>query len=152
MVRMYIERTKKGPAMWEKGGGLSECGESTIIAGKDGRPKKPIRRGCLANCRHALIPVEEGDYIINAFHNDAFHDMVEDCDITIYRITGFEEYRGERYAVAEYFNDKCNYLEQICYDYPEWEEPLPAFLEDAVRAAMEKATCYHCREPHFAII
>lgn len=31
----------------------------------------------------------------------------------------------------------------------EWDN-LPQFLEDAVEAAMEKATCYHCREPHFA--
>ena len=152
MVRMYIERTKKGGyAMWEKGGGLSDRGESTIIAGKDGRPKKPIRRGCLANGEHALIPVEEGDYIINAFHNDAFHNVEGDCDITIYKITGFEEFKGEKYAVVEYCNGKCNMMDQICYECDEWEEPLPAFLEDAVQAAMEKATCYHCREPHFAI-
>ena len=146
MVRMYIERTKKGPAMWEKGGGLSECGEVTIIANKDGRPKKPIRRGCLANCRHALILIEEGDYIINAFHN------MEDFSISIYKVVGFEVFKGEEYAVAEYCNGKADMEHQICYGMPEWDEPLPAFLEDAVQAAMEKATCYHCREPHFAII
>ena len=131
--------------MWEEGGGLSECGESTIIAGKDGRPKKAVRRGQLACGRHALIPVEEGDYIINAFHN------MEDFSITIHKILGFEEEvkEGETYAVVEYYNGKADMEHQICYGLPEWDSPLPTFLEAAVQAAMEKATCYHCREPHY---
>lgn len=147
MIKMTIERTEEGyPAMWEKGGGFSDGGEVTIIAGKDGRPKKAVRRGQLACCRHALIPIEEGDYIINAFH------YREDFDITIYRVTGFEEKEEETYAIVEWNNEKYDMEHQICYGAPEWDEPLPAFLENAVQAAMAKATCYHCREPHFAII
>ena len=144
MNKMRIERTKRGyPAFWESGRGSTDIGEATIIAGKDGKPKKAISRGQLANCRHALIPIEEGDYIINAFH------YREDFGISIYRVTGFEVFKGEEYAVAEYYNGKADMEHQICYGLPEWEEPLPAFLEDAVQAAMEKATCYHCREPHY---
>ncbi len=33
----------------------------------------------------------------------------------------------------------------------EWDAELPAYLEAAVQAAIEKATCYHCREPHFIL-
>lgn len=146
MVRMLVETKKGFPCLWESGGGLSDRGEVTIIANKDGRPKKAIRRGQLANCRHALIPIEEGDYIINAFH------YREDFQISIYRVTGFEEVDEEMYALVELFNGKYDMEHQICYGMPEWEEPLPAFLEDAVQAAMAKATCYYCREPHFAII
>jgi len=147
IVRMLIERTKGGyPAYWESGGGISDRGEATIIAGKDGRPKKSISRGQLANCRHALVILEVGDYVINAFH------YREDFEITIYRVTGFEEIDGEMYAIVEFFNGKYDMEHMICYGTPEWDAPLPAFLEAAVQAAVDKATCYHCKEPHFAII
>lgn len=143
-MKIRIKKTKKGyPAYWESGGGLSDRGESTIIAGKDGRPKKAIRRGQLACCRHALVVLEPGDFVINAFH------YREDFQIEIYKIVGFEESDEETYAVVELFNGKYDMEHQICWGLPEWEEPLPAFLEDAVQAAMAKATCYHCREPHY---
>lgn len=149
MNKMRIERTKRGyPAFWESGGGsTTDTGEATIIAGKDGKPKKAIyvrSRGQLANCRHALVILEVGDYVINAFH------YREDFEVGIYRVTGFEEVKeGETYAIVEYVNGKYNMEHVICYGMPEWDAPLPAFLEAAVQAAMEKATCYHCREPHY---
>ena len=38
------------------------------------------------------------------------------------------------------------------FDMGEWDnEEVAARYEDAIRAAKEKATCYHCRGPHFAI-
>ena len=42
---------------------------------------------------------------------------------------------------------------ELVYEFSrgEWDKEPPAYLEAAVQAAMEKATCYHCREPHFAI-
>ena len=65
-----IERSKRGiPCMWECGGGYSNTGESQIIAGKNGEAKQPIyirRRGELACCEHALIPISVGDYVISA--------------------------------------------------------------------------------------
>jgi len=145
--KIRIERTKRGyPAFWESGGGISDTGEATIIAGKDGKPKNAIyvrSRGQLANCRHALIPIEVGDYIIVAFH------YREDFQIEIYKVIDFEEVKGEMYAVMQYVNGKYNTEHIICYGMNEWDAPLPAFLEAAVQAVMKKATCYHCREPHY---
>ena len=43
----------------------------------------------------------------------------------------------------------CSTLAQ--FDMGEWETEPPAFLHAAIEAAKEKATCYHCREPHFVI-
>jgi hypothetical protein len=38
------------------------------------------------------------------------------------------------------------------FDMGEWDnEEIAVRYEDAIRAAMEKATCYHCREPHFIL-
>lgn len=129
-----IETTKKGfPALWECGGGYSNTGEATIIAGKDGQPKKAIyvrSKGELANSKHALVILEVGDYIIFANHHR------KDFEIEIYKILDFEEDT----AVVEQVNR---------FSMGKWDAGLPAYLQSAVEAAKEKATCYHCREPHF---
>ena len=138
--KLIIERTKKGyPAYWEAGGGYTNTGYSTIITGTDGQPKKAIYircRGDLACQHHALIVLEVGNYIIEADHHR------RDFDIKIFRVLSFEEKNKETYAVIEQVN---------CFNMGEWEADLPASLEAAVQAAVEKATCYHCREPHFIL-
>ena len=135
MKEIRIERTKKGyPAFWESGGGYTNTGKATIITGKAGQPKEAIyirRRGPLANEHHALVILEVGDYIIKASHHR------EDFEIVILKVLDFEE----EIAVVEQVN---------CFSWGEWNEEPPAELEQAVHTAMHKATCYHCREPHFA--
>ena len=135
-----IERSKRGiPCMWECGGGYSNTGESRIIAGKNGEAKQPIyirRRGQLACCRHALIPVDVGDFIITTNHHR------RDFEAQICRV---EEIQAET-AVCSIIGE---------YSRGEWvfsAEPRPGVADHlipAVDAAWEKATCYHCREPHF---
>lgn len=211
-----IEKTKKGfPALWECGGGFTNTGEATIIAGKDGQPKKAIyvrRRGHLANSEHALIVLEVGDYIIKTNHHR------KDFNIYIYKIHSFKTERfyekkdyfifkeeideeefekryGEKYnefikgksseisGLTRYYElpsgeycrkdswdcikeieiyeketKKKEIAEDIAvvelvheFSWGEWDKEPPAYLEAAIQAAREKATCYHCREPHFAI-
>lgn len=138
MEKIRVERTKKGfPCIWERGGGYTNTGEATIIADKAGKPKKAVyirRRGPLANENHALVILEVGDYIIFANHHR------EDFEIELYKVVDFEEKEEEIYAVAE----QVNYFSR-----GEWDVELPAHLEIPVMAAMQKATCYHCREPHY---
>lgn len=135
---MKLKKTKKGyPAYWESGGGYRNTGNSTILANKDGQPKKALyirRRGELANSPHALVILEVGDHIIEANHHR------EDFTIEIFRITGFENNGEETFAIVERVNR---------FDKSEWDAEFPEYLEAAVQAAVEKATCYHCREPHF---
>jgi hypothetical protein len=135
-----IERSKRGiPCMWECGGGYSNTGESQIIAGKNGEAKQPIyirRRGQLACCRHALIPVDVGDFIITTNHHRGDFET---------RICRVEEIQAET-AVCSIIGE---------YSLGEWvfsQEPHPEVVDHlipAVDAAWEKATCYHCREPHY---
>lgn len=142
MEKIKIEKSKKGlPCLWEAGGGFTNTGAAVIIAGKGGQPKKAIyirQRGPLANEEHALIPIEVGDYIIFANHHRG------DFEIEILKILNFEEEVKKKevtyYAVVE----RINY-----FSMGEWDVELPASLETAVQAAMQKATCYHCREPHY---
>ena len=137
--QVKIERTKKGhPAYWEAGGGYTNTGYAVVIAGMDGQRKKALyvrKRGPLANENHALVVLKVGDYIIEANHHR------EDFEIEIFKITGFED-KEETHAIVEKING---------FSQNEWEADLPAFLQAAVQAVMKKATCYHCREPHFAI-
>lgn len=136
MKKMLIEKTKKGyPAFWESGGSYRNTGEATIITDKDGRPKKAVyvrSRGELANAHHALIILEKGDHIIDASHHR------EDFEIAIYEIVELKT--EETHAVVEQINR---------FSMGEWDAELPAYLEDAIQAVQEKATCYHCRVPHF---
>lgn len=140
MKKVLIEKTKKGyPAMWESGGGFTNTGEATIIANKDGQPKRAVYvrgRGELANAHHALFIIEVGDYIVEADHHR------EDFEIEILKVLGFEEKEEETYAVVEQVNH---------FSSGEWDTELPDFLEAVVHVAKEKATCYHCRSPHFIV-
>ena len=138
MKKVLIGKTKKGfPAHWESGGGYRNTGEATIISNKDGQPKKAVyvrSRGQLANLHHALFILEVGDYIVEANHHR------EDFEIDVYEIVGFEEELERIYAVVEQVNH---------FSSGEWDTELPDFLEAVVHVAKEKATCYHCRSPHF---
>ena len=138
MEKIIVEKTKKGyPACWEAGGGHTNTGYATIISGIDGQPKKAVyirTRGSLACEHHALVILEVGDHIVEADHHR------RDFEIKIFRVTGFEDKQEKKFAIAEQIN---------CFSMGEWDADLPASLEAAVQAAIEKATCYHCREPHF---
>lgn len=227
MKKIKIERSRSGiPCAWEKGGGYTNTGEAVIVAGKDGLPKKSIyvrQRGELANAEHALIPVEVGDYVIEADHHR------KDFHISLMRIVDIEEQKEktlgnsiENLTVAEYdekyppFESLGEIVSQGVNGYPikrlsngnyvmakgrdetwgytiypeveriemyatlesfasfgmgEWdnkdiERVLSAWEADdlesikdiddetynlcrAILSAETKATCYHCREPHF---
>lgn len=151
MEKIRIEKTaRKGyPCYWEQGGGFRNTGEASIICNKAGLPKKPIyirNKGHLANSQHALLPVEIGDFIINAKH------WRKNFEIRINKVVEIEkqiksyEFEGE----IKYYHDWYAIIEEVYfYDNGNWNAELPAFLEDAVKVSMDKATCYHCREPHY---
>lgn len=61
-------------------------------------------------------------------------------EIEIYRKKTEQKEVTEDLAITELVHE---------FSWGEWDAELPAYLEAAVQAAMEKATCYHCREPHY---
>jgi hypothetical protein len=136
MTTITITRSKRGvPCLWEQGGGATNTGHATIICTQDGQKKRPIyirRSGSLACGKHALIPVQVGDLVIQASH------YRRDFDISVYRI-------------AEITDDEARMEQVDRYSYGEWTsgEYPPENLMPAIRTGMEKATCYHCREPHY---
>ncbi|WP_374712972.1 hypothetical protein [Symbiobacterium terraclitae] len=124
------------PALWEHGGGYSNTGGATIIANGRGQPKRPVyirRAGQLACAEHALFVVRPGDHIVEAAHHR------EDFSVRIQRIESIHGEAAEVVTIAH-------------FDMGEWDRPeVAAQFEAAVEAARAKATCYHCREPHYYV-
>lgn len=170
MKTLRLEKTKKGlPALWESGGGATNTGTATIIAGAAGEALRPLyvrTRGQLSCSSHALFVVGEGMHIIRADHHRG------DFTIRVYRIVNLVQgsfispETGESEGAIQW--DGCAHGETSGlykegpeavlstvtteYDRGEWSgdfDPDDSPLRAAIEAAKEKATCYHCREPHY---
>lgn len=195
---MRLEITKKGlPALWEQGGGATNTGDATIIAGRKGEPLRPIyvaTRGQLSCSSHALFVVEPGCYLVHADHHRW------DFEISVNRVAdirsvpcrnlgdyarnpkpgtcpdcGAANWRAEVPTEGDRVNLDRGYslpvktseevwvcqgfkpvadTEVLCeFSRGEWdcdpEELAGVDLTAAIEAAKAKATCYHCREPHY---
>lgn len=149
-----IERTKKGlPALWECGGGYSNTGDATLIAGPNGEKKAPLyirRRGTLACAHHALFVVREGDTVIESSHHRGdFHHQV-------YRIVAIRGDEAELELIAEFSSDQWDtgpLGQQLEADFARMEagEPPTMELSIAVDIAEAKATAYHCRSAYYCL-
>ena len=147
-----IERTKKGlPALWESGGGYSNTGDATLIAGPKGEKKTPLyirRRGPLACAHHALFVVRKGDIVIESSHHRGdFHHQV-------YRIVAIRGDEAEVELIAEFSQgewDTGSLGEKLEADLARMAagEAPTMELSIAVDTAEAKATAYHCRSAYY---
>lgn len=121
------------PCLWESGGGMTHTGGAALVTNKHGQPKSAIyirTSGSLACLEHALIPISVGDHFIIANHHRG------DFTIEIFCIKSINTTKLE----AERVN---------LFDYDQWDTQLDPNFNAAIDAARAKATCYHCRDPHF---
>jgi hypothetical protein len=137
---IQITRSKSGsPCLWESGGGWSNTGSATIVAGSDASPVKPIYikgRGDLACNKHALIPVRIGSVVVDADHHR------QDFRIAVWQIQEIGNETASAALIAEFDQGEWEFCDSA---HPEFADHLTA----AIDAAQRKATCYHCREPHY---
>jgi len=138
-ISIPVEMTRTGrPAVWEHGGGFSNTGSAIIFTDQDGRPPRAIyikRKGHLACSNHALIPLTNVMWAIEARHHRG------DFDIQVCKINKVTLDR-ERQVVEG----------KVVYSFSEGEwvpHRPPEFLWEALMAAKKKATTYHCRNPVF---
>ena len=151
-TKINIEKTKKGyAALWESGGGYTNTGKATIVTGPNGEKKAPIytrQRGQLACAHHALFIVHEGDIVIRSSHHRGdFHHEV-------FRIVAIRDDEAELERIAEFSRgqwDAGPLGQRLEADLAGMiaGEPPAMDLSFAVQAAEAKATCYHCRGPHY---
>ncbi len=152
MRKLNIERTKKGlPALWESGGGYSNTGEATIIAGPNGEKKAPLyirQRGPLACAHHALFAVHEGDTVIqSSHHRKDFHHKV-------YQLVAIRGDEAELELIAEFFHgqwDTGPLGQKLEADLARMAAGEPPMMELSIEEQMAegKATDYHCRKAYY---
>jgi len=127
------ERTRRGhPALWEQGGGATNTGEAQIIAGPRGERLKPIyirTRGHRACGQHALFVVQPQYHIVRVWY---WNKQNPPFSVRAYRIENIIEFNKEILAIAFTTEEKT--------------------LDAAINAAKQKALCYHCRSPHYALL
>jgi len=131
MDSISVNRSKSGlPTITENGGGASNTGSAQIVVGASGKAVKPlfIPRG-YANGDHAIFVVKPGMYIVRASRDR------DGERATAYRIARLDGDTAILVVVGEHENG---------------DGDIPDVLQDAVKAALEKAQCYHCRDVHFA--
>jgi len=138
-VDLDIERTGKGlPALWECGGGYTNTGYAQVIAGEYGEMLTPVyipKGGPLANGNHALFVVREGTVVVTVIQKHG------DASVQVWRIKGIINDKFTTELITEYR------LGEWTTDHVKWHPGIKA----AVQAAVDKASCYHCREPHYAL-
>ena len=154
---IQLSDRNKLPCMWEKGGQIDDyTGNATIICNANGNKMKPIfikKRGTLACSEHALIVVHENDIIIEvAYQKCEFHINVlkiiginsEECEAEVEYITKWSYPFGNCPAIREY-------IETLSAS--NWSNrDIAKKYKNAILAAYDKATCYHCRKPYFVRI
>lgn len=117
----------------ECGGGATNTGKSTIVCGTSGEALNPyyIPKGGHLSCgEHAFFAVRDGVVTIEGLRPGNF--------LTI------KEHRIIR-------DSNTAWIESTVL-WTGWMEDLPVmfdYFEAAIDAAILKAHCYHCREPHF---
>lgn len=148
----------KQPCIWEKGGALSpdilsienfknikpddkfdipSTGYSIIVCDRDGKEKQPVitvegYNKIREENKHALIPVEPSDYLVNVFRNSNIFI------IRLFEIISFD-LKLKHVGV----------LQKYCYSVKSWDVTVPFKFKRAIEKAREKSLKYFCDKPFF---
>lgn len=122
---------------YECGGGLSNTGSATILCGPSGEPLKGVYLSRSCNSVHAM-------FIRNSLIEVSTSYWNKGCFKFSTRLCYF--YVDDNHLVKQ------KDLLQLDFNSETLDETLPEIhqkFRDAIIASTEKATCYHCREPHY---
>lgn len=134
-----ISRTQKGyPAVWEKGGALTNSGKSQVVTGPRGERLAPIfvrTKGHLANEEHALFIVRPGYFVVRAgWHRNEIW-------VFIVKLESFENDKAKASTVVDW--------EGTMEDFNSGKHSIPPQFIEAAKAALKKSQEYHCRRPFY---
>ena len=128
-----VSITKSGsglPCLWESGGGLTSRGHSRVITNRSGGKPKAIyiaTRGPLACGDHALVPIHPDYGVVTV---STSHGVID----------------AGKIEVVKEIADGTATLETVSeFILGEWTKPVPS-LDEAIAAAIKKASTHHCRE------
>ncbi len=120
----------------EEGGGLTNTGHATIVAGLDGKPLPAVFGRAACGADHAVFYVHAA--LVVSYHQ---HRGMGAGSVSLIAIT---EHKIEQTLLWR-FQDGTEEIDVV--DRPNTSLEFPVA---AVAAAREKARCYHCRSAHYA--
>lgn len=150
-MKLTIHNTNK-PCLWEEGVGELFIGHAVIIAGRNGETLNAVlinkNDWTIPIKNHALIPVTVGCYIIEA----ACHPLDLSAHTYWYnkaspRVKALV--RVHQIIAVDINTAEAETLEINKFIGGKWAKPLAPNLDNAVEAAINKATCYRCSKPHY---
>lgn len=113
----------------ESGGGMTNTGHAEIVCGLNGEKLRPYRipKGYALDV-HAMFSVPAPIYTVSA------------------------DKKSGKIIIVSHEISWLDIINEIFWEgqIDELPESLSCF-ENACKAALEKANCYHCREPHFVL-
>lgn len=119
------------PTLYEEGGGATNTGAATVVAGPAGEPLEAHWLGQRAWGPHAAFRPRVGLFLVHFRHSRADGESG-----TVECVTALDGAEATTEIVAR-------------FQEGEWEPELPSFLREAVSAARRKSQCYHCRHAHY---
>lgn len=121
--------------LWEQGGGYTNTGTASCVAGTNGAPLRPVfirRSGHLACGFHAKFAVKRAVICdVDRWRGDF------SISLTFVKVDGPRVVEDEFWRVAD-----IDYSEEIVPE--KYAKYIPL-----INATVAKSECYHCREPHF---
>lgn len=135
---ILINSTKSGlPSISECGGGSTNTGYARIISSINGKRKKPIyipSRGALSNSDHAWFVIKENEIIITASHHKRDFEIKV---LKVKEIINSPKIKKINVEIIEH------------YEKENQEDYHNSPYADAIKAAIDKSTTYHCRRPFY---
>lgn len=122
-----VSQEKGDPCLYERGGGYTNTGAARLIGDSNGEAKEAAKirsRGDLSCGDHAAIPVESGDYVVEAERHR------ENIRVAVGIVTGI---RGGVVSIQGASED----INRV------------AGLTGMIDAAIAKTYDYHCRRPYY---
>ena len=137
MKEIQLSKSKSGlMTITEYGGGMSNTGSARIIADKNGEKKTALivfNRGQLSCSDHAVLAVDDGDYIINVRRHHS------DYRIEVNHVVYADPFEEKAYCESKTYH----------YDGKSWGANIPEIPSKAIHAGIKKTEHYHCRIPYY---
>ena len=127
---------------YQSGGGWSNTGSCTVTTLANGSKPETVAGGHYCNCSHAIYWISKGFVIQCSYWNKdeyPWHGTIDWIEVNFG--SGFKRYTVGRFKATS--RDDI----EIEPEKPELFRNLDKLLP-AIKAAMRKARCYHCREEH----
>ena len=132
----------------QSGGSWGNTGSSTVTALPDGSKPQTVASTNKCNATHAIYQISKG-YLIECLYWNKKTYMWEGKINWVYvSFNGYLNYTVAKFKAMDLDNIEIKVIDEELELEGEKLAENPSKLLDAIKVAMEKATCYYCKEEH----